>query len=674
VPSEPGPARRPRRRASPAPFAAFLGLIFALSVRAQEGQDPPQGPQDPDIDIEDLMNVQVTTLGKREQTLEEIPAAATVVRGEDIERMGATSIPEALRGVPGIVVVRSRSHTWAVSARGFADNSANKLLGMIDGRSIYSPLHSGIFWDVQDTFMEDIDRIEVIRGPGGALWGSNAINGIVNVVTKSAEQTQGTLVHAGGGTEERAFGAVRYGFKVDDDLFVRVYAKYFSRDEAALGTDPDEKALDAWWMGRIGFRGDWKAGEGDRVMFTGDGYSGQLRDSGGNPSLTSPTGAEPFDDRSDLHGGHFLVRWDREVGPGSDFTLQVYYDYTSRESTLFEDTLHTGDLDFQHHFRWSDAHDLLWGVGYRIYRSDFGGDFAIQNDPEKRTDDLVSAFVQDEIALAGDRLKLTLGSKFEHNDYSGFEYQPSVRMAWKVDADNMVWAAASRAVRTPSIIDVDFIFNALVIPGPTPSVFAVFGKSDFKSETLIAYEAGWRVRPADFVMADVAVFTNRYDRLRSIGMGTPFLEPQPPPQHLVIPFTLENGFEAKSWGVEASTNVQAGHGVLLQASYAFLRVNFEDDSAEGRDPQTTAWVRAALDAGPGWTIDVMGRYVSRLKAFDIDGYTEADVRLAWRDPGKKLEIAIVGQNLMRESHAEFGSEASRSEMERGGYLSILWGF
>lgn len=665
--SAPGSRRPVLARAALACLASF----FPITVAAQ---DPVQEPKQDEIDIEDLMKVQVTSLGKREQTLNEVPAAIYVVRGEDIRRMGVTSLPEALRGVPGMQVARSRSSTWAVSARGFSDNSANKLLAMIDGRSVYSPLHSGIFWDVQDTFLEDVDRIETIRGPGGSLWGSNAINGIVNVITKSAEHTQGAVLTGGGGTEERAFGGVRYGFKADDDLYLRVYTKYFARDEAALGTDPDEDATDGWWMGRAGFRGDWKAGDNDRVTFTGDGYTGQVRERGNNASLTSPTGSNPFDNRMDLSGGHFLVRWDHAIDATSDVTLQVYYERTQRDTELFDDLLHTADLDIQHHFRGSEVHDFVWGLGYRLYRSEFDGDFAIQVDPERRTDDLISAFVQDEITLVADRVKLTVGSKFEHNDYSGFEYQPTVRLAWKANAENTIWGAASRAVRTPSIIDVDLVFNALVIPGPTPTVTGVFGDSDFRSERLIAYEAGWRMRPADFVSTDLAVFTNRYDRLRSIEAGTPFLDPDPPPQHLVIPLFLKNGLDAKSWGIEGSANIQAAPGILIQASYAYLRVNFSDDSAEGRDPQHTAWVRAALDAGPGLTVDLMGRYVSRLKAFDVDGYIEADARVAWRPTDRNLEIALVGQNLVRESHAEFQAEASRSEIERGAYLSILWGF
>ena len=349
----------------------------------------------------------------------------------------------------------------------------------------------------------------------------------------------------------------------------------------------------------------------------------------------------------------------------------MYHDRTVRDSAQFEDVLDTVDLDFQHHLHLSDV--TTSSAGIPALQERLRRRLEITADPEQRTDDLISAFLQDEITLA-DRLKLTIGSKFRAQRLQRVSNTSPARLAWKVDAQNTVWAAASRAVRTPSIIDADIVLSVVVAPGVTPTVASVEGNPDFKSETLIAYEAGWRVRPADFVSADVAVFTNRYDRLRSIGMGTPFLENQPPPPHNVIPFQLQNGFDAKSWGIEASSVVEPAAGVRLHASYAYLRVNFSEDSAEGRDPQHTAWVRAAVDLGPGWTLDGMGRYVSRLKAFDIDGYIEADLRVAYRPAGENLELAIVGQNLVHESHAEFGSEATRSEMERGAYLSVAWGF
>ena len=666
----PRPCRRIPRLAG---FA--FALVSAFAPADSAAQDPAPAAQEPDIDLEDLMKVQVTSLARKEQSLMDAPAAIHVILGDDLKRTGVTTIPEALRLVPGMNVARSRSSTWAVSARGFSDNSSNKMLVLMDGRSVYSPLQSGVFWDVTDTFLEDVDRIETIRGPGGSLWGTNAVNGVVNVTTKSAEQTQGVVVIGGGGTEERAFGGFRYGFKTDDDLFIRAYAKYNARDDAANGLDPGEDAHDGWHMGRAGFRADWKSASGDRFTAMGDGYGGQVKERVNNPSLTSPTGVETVSDRGNLAGGNLLFRWVRDLGPASDWTAQVYYDRAQRDATLFNDELHTLDLDFQHRFRWSGSHDINWGLGYRIFRSDFSGDFVIHVDPETRTDDVVSAFVQDEIALAGETLRLTVGSKFEHNDYSGFEYQPSARVAWKPGEKNTFWAAVSRAVRTPSIIDADIQVNAPVIPGSPPTVTRFTGDSSFQSEELLAYELGYRTQPIDVLSADLAAFYNRYEGLRSIaGPGAPFLENDPQPQHLVIPFTLANDLNGHTWGAEGAANWQATSWCLVKATYAYLRMHLSDDASEGQDPQHTATIWARADLGSDWKLDAMTRYVSRLKSFDIDGYIECDVRIAWKDPAHNVEISIVGQNLVHESHPEFGAEASRSEIERGAYLSVQWGF
>lgn len=667
---------RPRSCRRPPPFGGFaLAFISILAPAALSAQDPPPQEQEPEIDIEDLMKVQVTSPARKEQALFDVPAAIFVIFGDDLKRTGVTSLPEALRRVPGMNVARSRSGSWAVGARGFTESSSNKLLVLMDGRSVYSPLQSGVFWDVADTFLEDVDRIEAIRGPGGSLWGSNAVNGVVNIMTKSAEDTQGVVVTGGGGTEERAFGGFRYGFKTDDDIFVRAYAKYFARDDAADGVDPDEDAHDGWHMGRAGFRADWKSAAGDRFTAMGDGYGGQVKERINNPSLTAPAGFVTMNERVQLAGGNVLFRWVRELGPDSNWTLQAYYDLAQRDATLFEDQLHTLDLDFQHRFRWSAIHDINWGLGYRLYRSDFSGDFVINVDPERRTDDLISAFVQDEIALVDERLRLTVGSKFEHNDYSGFEYQPTARLAWKAGDKDTLWAAVSRAVRTPSIIDADIEVNALVIPGSPPTITSIKGDSSFKAEELLAYELGYRMWPVEIFSADLAAFYNRYERLRSIeGPGAPFLRNDPQPQHLVIPFTLANDLDGHCWGAEGAANFQPSSWCLLKASYAYFRMHLSDDASEGRDPRHAAWIRARLDFAPEWNLDAMGRYVSRLKAFDIDGYIECDVRIAWKDPARNLEIAIVGQNLLHDSHPEFNAKASRSEIERGAYLSILWGF
>jgi iron complex outermembrane receptor protein len=625
-----------------------------------------------DLDLDDLLNVRVTSPAKKDQAITDVPAAIYVIRENDVKRTGATSIAEALREVPGVHVGRTNAGTWAISARGFNDNLANKMLVLIDGRSVYSPLHSGVYWDVQDTFLEDLDRIEVIRGPGGTLWGANAGNGVVNVITKNAEDSQGWLI-TGGGTEDRGFGGARYGFKASEDVAIRVYAKYADHDNAVQGADPSRTAFDSWWMARGGFRADWKAGHDDRVTFMGDYYEGLVKERLTNPLLTAPF-IEGIDNRMDVRGGDVLLRWQHDINPSSNISAQLYYDCTFRAEALFLDVLHTVDLDVQHRFSPLDGHDVVWGLGYRIYRSLTNGSFAFNVTPEERSDDVASAFVQDDITIVKDRLRLALGSKFEYNDYSGFEYQPSARVTWTPDAHHTAWGSVSRAVRTPSIIDDDGRLTPVVLGGGLPIAFSIFGNHEFQTEHLLAYEAGYRTRPVEAVSIDAALFYNRYDRLRSGEVGTAFLEANPPPVHAVIPVNLRNGLHGETRGVEVAVAVQAATGWLLQGNYTYLHMNVNDTPTNQREPCQQAWVRSAMDLPWNLSFDVIARYVGDLLTFDVEEYVEADVRIAWQDEAKRLEAAIVGQNLVHPSHAEFQVAGQRSDIQRGIYASLTWRF
>jgi len=321
-----------------------------------------------------------------------------------------------------------------------------------------------------------------------------------------------------------------------------------------------------------------------------------------------------------------------------------------------------------------EFNDVIWGAGYRVYRSEFEGSFVFETDPPNHTDDIVSAFVQDEISLVPDRLRLTLGSKFEYNDYSGFEAQPSARLSLNAGERHTIWGCISRAVRTPSIIDRDVRVTPVVLPGTLPVAISVFGSDQFRSEELLAYEAGYRVRPLDILSLDLAAFYNRYDDLRSGQVGGPFVEGAPPPPHLVVPVNLANELTAETWGIELASNLQVRPWWLIQANYAYLQMHFSQESAEGRDPEHTAWLRSAFDLPWNLSLDTIGRYVSELKAFDVDSYFEADVRLAWRDRSRRFEVALVGQNLLHESHPEFQVASQRNEVQRGVYLSLTWRF
>src|SRR5437899_2329204 len=367
------------------------------------------------LPIEELVDVEVWSASKKEEKLSHVPAAIRVISQEEIRRSGANSIPEALRLAEGLEVARVDSHTWAISARGFNSTSANKLQVLMDGRILYTPLYSGVFWDVQDTMLEDIDRIEVIRGPGATLWGANAVNGVINIITKPAKQTQGWLVEGGGGTEERGFGAAQYGGKLADKVYYRLYGKYFNRDDTALPNgDP---AGDAWQMGRGGGVIDWDPTERDSFSLRGAGYAGDERQ-----TFSS--------DKIDVYGTYALGRWTRSLYEGSSLQVQSYYDRTFRDIPLvFKETRDTYDLDFQHRFPLWERHDVVWGAGYFVTSDHVTDSSSISWEPPRRATQLFSGFLQDEITLVPERLALTVGSKFEHNDYSGFEIQPNIRLA-----------------------------------------------------------------------------------------------------------------------------------------------------------------------------------------------------------------------------------------------------
>lgn len=644
---------------------------------SDDSSPPKEAALDPrdmtSIDIDDLLQVRVTSLAKKEQALGDVPAAVYVIRGDDLRRLGVTTIADALRMVPGLQVARANANTWAISARGFNDTLSNKLLVLIDGRSVYSPLHSGVFWDVQDTLIEDIDRIEVIRGPGGTLWGANAINGVINIVTKSATETRGGLLSGSAGSEDRFLASGRYGFTLGSSAALRVYAKSTDRDDEADGLDPDRRAHDGWTMARVGLRADWTSGDNDRFTISGDYYDGDVEERISAPSLTSPLGFTTLEHTEEVRGGHGLARWEHVFSPSSNFAMQAYFDATYRAEAVFTDTVHTLDLDIQHRFPLG-RNDIVWGAGYRVYRSELDGGFGLSVEPTNHRNDVVSAFVQDEITLVPDRLRATIGTKFERNDFSGSELQPSLRLAWMPHDRHMAWVSASRAVRTPSIIDVDGRLDPVVFPGPLPVVVSIFGNEDFRSEVLVAYEAGYRVRPFDPLSLDVSAFYNRYLRLRSGAIGTPFVETAPTPTHVVVPVILMNELKGRTSGVELAANIQASSRWLLQVNYAYLHMSLNEEDVETRNPRHSAWVRSALDLPGRVFVDVMGRYVGSLPTFELDAYIEADARIAWRNPSGRFGMALSGQNLLHRSHPEFDVTAKRSEIQRSARFDLQWSF
>ena len=459
------------------------------------------------MSVEDLMNIEVTSVARHPEKLLEAASAIQVITQDDIRRSGATSIPEALRLADNLQVAQKNSHDWAISARGFNTDLANKLLVMIDGRTVYTPLYSGVFWDVQDYLLEDIDRIEVISGPGGALWGANAVNGVINIITKSAKDTQGVYAEAGGGSQPQDFTGVRYGGSLGADSAYRVYGKYFDRGAEVLANG--DSASDSWRQGRAGFRMDSDATAHDRLTLQGDYYDGRENEQTGGIAAVS--------------GANLLGRWTRSVSDESDFSLQSYLDQThlgdpeaplmvsgmqfSPAGTVYDD-LTTYDVDFQHRFSLGARNRVVWGLGYRYTHDAVIEAPSVGFFPAVLAQNLYSAFVQDELALARN-LSFTLGTKLEHNDYTGFEFEPDARLSWALNSSQALWAAVSRAVRTPSRIDTD------LSEGTPPYLVLLKGNPDFTSEALLAYELGYRAQLNSAFTASVSSFYNQYNDLRS---------------------------------------------------------------------------------------------------------------------------------------------------------------
>jgi iron complex outermembrane recepter protein len=639
------------------------------------------------MSLEELMNIPVYSVSRKLQRVQDSAAAVFVITGEDIRRSGATSIPEALRMAPGIDVARIDGNKWAITSRGFNSQFANKLLVLIDGRSVYTPLFSGVFWDVQDALLEDVDRIEVIRGPGAALWGANAVNGVINVLTKTARQSQGGLLTAGAGNVEKGFGGARVGGNRGDALFYKAYAKYFNRDG---GLDArGNKGSDQWNLLHGGFRVEWEPSERGQFNVQGDIYGGKVGQRLTASDLSSPSLTRTFDERSDVSGGNALGRWTRKLTNGSEFGLQAYYDRTGRlieEARLSQDIY---DVDFQHRFRAGERQDILWGLGVRMSRDHIEGGPMVVLDPVRSHDLMFSGFLQDEIDLLPHLVRLTLGTKVEYNQHSDFEFQPNARLIWTPNPRHSLWAAVSRAVRTSSRADRDISVDIVVLPAgapgnpfPAPLLVTVKGNPEFDSEKLIAYETGYRVRPMDRLSLDGTLFFNDYDKLRTGIPGTPFLNPTPFP-HFVLPQTIANEAEGETFGGELAVDWRPIDTWRLQATYTYLRIQLHNktgndptaESDEKRSPQQQASFRSSVDLRKDLELDLAVRYVDPLPGFHVSGYVAMDARLGWK-PLPGLEIDVVAQNLFDKRHPEFAPEGSLSihttESPRSVYGKVTW--
>lgn len=641
---------RPVNRFWPFHVACVVGIFLvhlgvAVPASAQTRDELAAVKSLKRMSLDELMDIEVTSVSKRAEKLTEVASAIQVITGEDIHRSAATSLPEALRLAPNLQVAQLNSYSWVVGARGFNGNFANKLLVMIDGRSVYTPLFAGVLWDVQNTMLEDVERIEVVSGPGGSLWGANAVNGVINVISKSARDTQGGYVTAAAGSALEAGGAVRYGGRIGENIYFRVYGQYSSRDNTTLANGQD--AMDAWHIGQGGFRLDYAPPTANLVTIQGDLYRG-----------TEHT--TPID--SKVRGENLLGRWTRTLAPDSVLTLQTYYDHTWRRDvpSTITDELTTLDIDLQHGLPLGSRHNFLWGIDVRLMWDEAVTSTALVGLlPPQRDMELYSGFLQDEIVLVPDRLKLTLGTKLEHNDFSGVEIQPSMRLAWTPTDKQTIWGALSRAVRTPSRFDTDYHL-------PKAPPFFINGGPDFVSEKMISTELGYRFQPRSDLALSLATFYSRYGDIYNVQTAT-------------FPFTIENGAEGHSWGVELSGTWQPSERWRLRGGYNHFSKRLRSKpghvatsavlASQGDDPADQLSLQSILELRPGLQFDVTARYVSALPDPYVPAYLTFDVRLAWLV--HQWEWSVVGQNLGDRRHVEFGSY---QEISRSVYGKLTWRF
>ncbi len=626
------------------------------------------------MSLGDLLKIDVTTVSRIPEPTTRVAAAVHVITHDDIRRSGALSIPEALRLAPGMQIARINAGTWAIGMRGFADRLARSMLVLIDGRAVYSPLFAGTYWETQDTLLEDVDRIEVIPGPGGTLWGANAVNGIINIITKSARDTTGVFASAGGGSNDRAFAEARYGAPAGNAWNYRVYARAFDRSPAF---HLDGVNYDGLRMAQGGFRADWAPDASRGLTVQGDLYVGRL---GTRPTVTTytPPYAQVIVRDAPLAGGNVLTRWTGRFRDVSRFQVQAFYARTSRDERPVSEDRNTFDVDFQHMLpRWR-RHHVAWGLGYRVTSDRIDAIAPTAFTPDRRTDALYSGFAQDDVGLVADRLRLTLGAKFEHNDYSGLEVQPSVRLLWDSNVVHTFWASVARAVRTPSRVETDYTTTSLLNPA-IPYFVRLVPNPGFRAETLLAYEVGYRVQPMSRTFLSFAGFFNKLDDVLSTEIGIPFAEAVPTPAKLVVPVTFANGLRGDSYGSEVSLDVRPAAWWRWTANYSYVRIQLSrqpgshDGSQERHNerasPRHQVQVQSSLDLPGRLSIDALARYVSDLRDGPVPSYATADLRVAWQ-LSPKVELAVVGQNLLQPKHVEWPTVGGNVALERGGYVRV----
>jgi iron complex outermembrane receptor protein len=662
-------------------IASAIVLLSALTVQSYAASaDTDQVANDPlkQLSLEQLGNVEVTTTSKEPEQVWRTAAAIYVITEDDIRRSGATSIPEVLRLAPGVEVARVDSNQWAIGIRGFGNSFSKSVLVLIDGRSVYTPLFAGVYWDVQNVMLEDVERIEVIRGPGGTVWGANAVEGVINVITKSSKDTRGGLATVGGGNVDLGAGRFRYGGGYGANLNYRAYGMAFGR---AAGFHSDHDNFDEWQLGQGGFRMDWDNQKRDTATLQGDLYKGSVGQKV-NIGFLSPPASLDIVGTQDVSGGNVLGRWRRTLNSG-DVQLQAYYDRTYRIGPQLGETRNTFDIDFIHHLTFLPRQDFIYGAGARWSPSHLIQTVAtVDFLPHDQSENIYSAFLQDQIAIVRDKLALTIGSKFEHNIYTGWELQPSGRLLWTPSSHQSVWASVSRAVATPSRIEEDIQLTGVVPTGPVPIFLTIAGNRNFASQTLLGYEAGYRRLITPRLYVDVSLFHNNYNNLTSFGDFAISIETNPSPTHVLVNLPWANGIQGTTNGGEIAPDWQATRWLELKASYSYLSLDLNNkvgntdagtlQSDEESSPRHQVVVQSLFNLPKRFEFDPTYRYVSALRAQAVKSYSTMDLRLGWRFTAN-MDASLVGQNLFQPNHTEFGiSPTPMVGVSRSIYGQITW--
>ncbi len=676
--------------------AKILLACATLAGGVARGQDAPTGSLsgpaggtssqqtgslNPDMNLEQLVQQDVlvpslsqvvNTVDRQESTVGHSAAAVFVITPEMIKRSGVRSIPEALRMAPGITVAKITSSTWAISARGFNGRFANKLLVQIDRRVVYTPTFGGVFWDIQDVVLEDIERIEVIRGPGTVAWGSNAVNGVINIITKNSKDTQGALVQSGGGNYQQDFNTIRYGGRVNEDFTWNFWGKQFDRNRGWSGP---EFVRDGWRQQRVGFRTDWTPTEEDSVLVQGNlynGYDGERFDN----TIPFPPFSEVENDRTHVSGGDIQFRWSRDIDEDTGWQFQTYYLVRRRHLSAWAEDRDMWDVDFQYRFSPAEYHQVIAGANYRHNQDHERGGFSFMLIPNSFLTQWASVFAEDKMTLLEDEMYFTLGCRLEYNTFGKFRAEPTARLLYLPSDRASMWAAVSRAIRNPTRFDTGI---RLRTSGPAPAVFFEFlGNPNFEPESVIAYEVGYRAQPDDSFSWDIAGYINDYRKLRGLGApGAPIFLPP-----VLIPIELQNNISAVSYGAELTATWQIHDDWQLFGSYSLFEINavgggpdqFFVDQYNGSTAHNNIYLMSSWDLSDTWRFDLIGRYMDSVSFAGVPKYIESDARLTWT-ASDNLEISLIGQNILNPHHLEytdFELGLYDTQVRRGVYGMITW--